>query len=466
MSDSFGLVILAAGQGTRLQLNLPKPLAPIMGKKLVDFPIKAGLSFLEKNGTGFLGFVTGYGREEVESYINKSYSSQSNFHYAFQEKQLGTGDALRSYFANIPEAKKQTYTIVLCADVPVMEDIDIEELYRFVKENNLEGAAATFSAENPFGYGRIIRGGKGFKIVEEKEASDEEKKVTEVNSGFYIIKTEYILKNIDSLSSSNNTGEFYLTDLFSQGESVQPLLVEDASRYIGVNDLRQLEIADRTIRVRKMKRMRDEGGVRFIDLSHTYVEDDVSIENGALIYPNSFISGKTTIKSGAVIETGSVIKDSVIEEGVEVKAYSHLEKVIVRKDAHVGPFARLREGSDIGSESKIGNFVETKKAVLSKGVKVSHLSYVGDAEIGENSNLGCGFITCNYDGANKHKTKIGKGCFIGSDSQMIAPLNIGDECYVASGSTISKDLPDGAFGIGRARQEVKEGMAKRFIKKK
>jgi bifunctional UDP-N-acetylglucosamine pyrophosphorylase/glucosamine-1-phosphate N-acetyltransferase len=347
-----------------------------------------------------------------------------------------------------------------------MEDADIEDLYKFVKDKSLEGAAATFSAENPFGYGRIVRAGKGFKIVEEKEANEEEQKITEVNSGFYIIKTEYILKHIDTLSSNNNTGEFYLTDLFSQEELVQPFLVEEASKFIGVNDLRQLEMADRTIRNRKMRRMRDEGGVRFIDLSHTYIEEDVSIENGALIYPNSFISGKTTIKSGAVIETGSVIKDSVIEEGVKIKAYSHLEKVVVRTNAEVGPFARLREGSDIGSESKIGNFVETKKAILSKGVKVSHLSYVGDAEVGEDSNLGCGFITCNYDGANKHKTKIGKGCFIGSDSQMIAPLNIGDGCYVASGSTISKDLPDGAFGIGRARQEIKEGMAKRFIKKK
>ena len=466
MADSFGLVILAAGQGTRLKLNIPKPLAPIMGKKLVDFPVKASLSFLEKNGLGFLGFVTGFGKDEVENYIKDSYSSQDNFRFAFQEKQLGTGDALRSYFQKIPEASAQTYTIVLCADVPVMEDSDIQKLYNFVKENNLEGAAATFKEDKPFGYGRVIRGKKGFKIVEEKEASEEEQKVDEVNSGFYVLKTKYILKYIDSLSSNNKSGEFYLTDLFSQGENIEPLLFEEGSRFIGVNDLRQLEIADRTIRGRKMKYLRDEIGVRFIDINHTYVEEDVSMEMGVLLYPNSFITGKTIIKEGATVETGCIIKDSVVEEDVEIKAYSHLEKVIIRKKAVIGPYARLREGSDIGSESKIGNFVETKKAVLSKGVKVSHLSYVGDAEIGEDSNIGCGFITCNYDGINKHKTKIGKGCFIGSDSQMIAPLNIGDECYIASGSTISKDLPTGAFGIGRARQEIKEGMAKKFIKKK
>jgi bifunctional UDP-N-acetylglucosamine pyrophosphorylase/glucosamine-1-phosphate N-acetyltransferase len=185
-----------------------------------------------------------------------------------------------------------------------------------------------------------------------------------------------------------------------------------------------------------------------------------------VVYPNVFVEGKSTIGKNCVIEPGSIIRDSILEDEVEIKAYSHLENAVVRKAAGIGPYGRLRPGADVGSEAKIGNFVEVKKAVLDRGVKVSHLSYVGDAEIGENTNIGCGFITCNYDGAQKHKTKIGKNSFIGSDTQMIAPVELGEGCYVASGSTINQDMPAGSFGIARAKQVTKENMAKRFIKTK
>ena len=207
-----------------------------------------------------------------------------------------------------------------------------------------------------------------------------------------------------------------------------------------------------------------ENGVRFIDLSHTYVDLDVKIKAGTCIYPNVFLEGNTEIGADCIIEAGSIIRNSILHNDVSIKAYSHLEDAIVRANASIGPYGRLRPGADIGEESKIGNFVEIKKSKLNKGVKVSHLSYVGDAEIGDQSNIGCGFVTCNYDGKDKHKTKIGKNCFIGSDSQTVAPVEIGDNCFVASGSTINQSMDDGSFAISRSKQVTKSGLAKKFLK--
>ncbi|TDJ05728.1 MAG: hypothetical protein E2O68_05995 [Deltaproteobacteria bacterium] len=207
-----------------------------------------------------------------------------------------------------------------------------------------------------------------------------------------------------------------------------------------------------------------ENGVKFIDKRHTYVAEGVELGPGTVIYPNCHLEGKTKIGKDVTLEPGSIIRDSIIEDQVTIKAYSYIEDSIIRKSATIGPFARVRPGSDLGEESKIGNFVEVKKSKLGNRVKVSHLSYVGDAEIGEDSNIGCGFITCNYDGKNKHKTLIGKKTFIGSDSQTVAPVEIGDNCFVASGTTITNDMPDGSFAISRGRQVTKEKLAKIFLK--
>jgi len=207
-----------------------------------------------------------------------------------------------------------------------------------------------------------------------------------------------------------------------------------------------------------------ENDVKFIDKRHTYVAEGVELGPGTVIYPNCHLEGKTKIGKDVTLEPGSIIRDSIIEDQVTIKAYSYIEDSIIRKSATIGPFARVRPGSDLGEESKIGNFVEVKKSKLGNRVKVSHLSYVGDAEIGEDSNIGCGFITCNYDGKNKHKTLIGKKTFIGSDSQTVAPVEIGDNCFVASGTTITNDMPDGSFAISRGRQVTKEKLAKIFLK--
>lgn len=208
----------------------------------------------------------------------------------------------------------------------------------------------------------------------------------------------------------------------------------------------------------------EEKGVKILDKRHTYIAEGVILGPGTVVYPNCHIEGKTKIGRDVILEPGSIIRDSIIEDQVTIKAYSYIEDSIIRKNATIGPFARVRPGTDLGEESKIGNFVEVKKSKLEKGVKVSHLSYVGDAEIGEDANIGCGFITCNYDGKNKHLTKIGKKTFVGSDSQTIAPVEIGDNCFIASGTTVTNDMPEGSFAISRGRQETKENLAKKFLK--
>lgn len=463
MKMTIGAVILAAGEGKRLKLDAPKPLAPCLDKKLVDFPIRELQKFFSRNNlSGTQTAVIGHQKELVQSYISSRYPEVK---YAVQERQLGTADALRAYFNSSPNTHGFDYTLVICADTPVVSEKELTQMLELLKHESCDGVAATFIESNPKGYGRIIRGTKGFHIVEEKDATDEQRKITEVNSGLYLLKTSYVLEHLKNVDSNNKSGEFYLTDVFKDGFNVKALCFPEGHIFLGVNNLEQLEFVETVLRKQKIADLR-EAGVRFIDSGHTYIDDEVEIGAGTVVYPNTYITGKTKIGKNVVIEMGAQIKDSEVADNAKVLAYSILEDAKLHTKAHAGPFARLRPGSDIGPEAKIGNFVEIKKAVLDRGVKVSHLSYVGDAFIGEETNIGCGFITCNYDGANKHITRIGKNCFIGSDSQTVAPVEIGDECFVASATTVTKNMPDGSFAISRGQQTTKEGMAKRFIKVK
>lgn len=463
MSFSIGAVILAAGEGKRLKLRVPKPLAPCLDKCLVDFSLVELKKFFEKNNVnGSVTAVIGHQREMVKSYIQKSYPYVN---FAIQEKQLGTGDALKSYFASSEETKKFDYTLVLCADTPLITEEEMSNLFNVLRDKKLDAVAASFQEKNPFGYGRIVRGNKGFKIIEEKDADETVKKITEVNSGVYFMKTSYVVEHLKSLNSANKAGEFYLTDVFAQERNVEALEFASAKPFLGVNTLEQLAETESILR-EKIKKVHRNNGVRFIDFNNCYVDTDVEIGFGSVIYPGVHLTGKTVLQEDVVIEHGAIIKDSIVEKNARVLAYSVLESAVVRTKAQAGPFARLRPGADLGPESKIGNFVEIKKAVLEKGVKVSHLSYVGDAHIGEESNIGCGFITCNYDGVNKHVTKIGKNCFIGSDVQTIAPVEIGDDCFVAAASTVTHSMGNGSFAISRGKQVTKEGMASKFIKRK
>lgn len=457
---TFQVVVLAAGQGTRMRLDMPKPLVPILGQPMISY-ILEGISRFSSQVSDMVqtAIVVGHQGEKVESFLD---TREEKYQLAWQREQLGTGHAVQCFFRDIPDAWDTDYLIIACGDTPLLEGEDFLKMYQKVKKDDLEALCAVFKTETPYGFGRIIPQKRGFSIVEEKEASEEERKVKEVNSGFYFFKTEFLKKYLKKINSENKTGEFYLTDLFAFSDNAKTLVFPEKENFLGVNDLIQLEEAETILLRRKIKSLQLKG-VRFIKPESTYVDWAVSIGEGSVIHPQVFLQGNVKIGKNCYLESGVVVKDSHIEDRTNIFSYSYLEEAQVGEDCHIGPMARVRPGSHFEKNVKVGNFVETKKTLLKEGAKVSHLSYVGDAEIGEETNLGCGFITCNYDGAKKHKTIIGRKTFVGSDCQMIAPIEIGDRCFIAAGSTITKNVEDGGFAIARSRQETKEGKASRFL---
>jgi bifunctional UDP-N-acetylglucosamine pyrophosphorylase / glucosamine-1-phosphate N-acetyltransferase len=460
--DKIGVVILAAGQGTRLKVEMAKPMVPLRGRRLVDYPLKAALDFLEATGPGRIGIVLGHKKEELRSYLDDNYA-HVNLTFAIQAQQNGTADAIKAYLKDCSWAKDCEYTLVLCADTPLLTKDIFASLMSRMEGEKLQAIAASFETRKPTGYGRIVRGSPGFKIVEEKDATPQERNIQEVNSGLYLLKTEYLLSKIEGINSVNASGEFYLTDIFDEASRVEALCFDDELSFLGVNNLAQLATSGEVLNERKCLDLML-NGVFVTAPKQSYIEDDVKIGSGTIIAAGCSLSGKTTIAKNVVIENGAVIKDSEIDEGSQILAHSYLEQAKVGAMSSVGPFARLRPGTILHKKVKIGNFVETKKATLMDEAKVSHLSYVGDAEIGKRTNLGCGFITCNYDGANKHFTKIGDDCFVGSDSQIIAPVTIGDRSFIAAASTVTQSVQDESFVISRGKQTTKPGLAKKFLK--
>lgn len=466
MSDSIGLVILAAGKGTRMKIETPKALAKTAGRTLLDYVVDAALEFAKISSLhAEIGLVVGHKKELLEEWLSH-HPAKNQLKTAWQKEQNGTADALKACFNDLPHFWQYDYTLVACADTPMIQAAEFCSLFEALKSHpELVGVAATFEAHNPKGYGRIVHGDKGFHIVEEKDADEKQRTITEVNSGFYILKTKHVKEILGSIGNNNKSGEFYLTDLFQDKFSVKAVKFPSEIPFLGINTMEQLAEVTALLRERKVKQLMLDG-VEFLNPSTVHLDHEVQIGVGSIIYPNVTLLGKTTIGKNVTVESGAFIKNSMVYDQAAILAHCYLEEAVVHAKATIGPMARLRPGADIGSESKIGNFVEVKKSKLAQGVKVSHLSYVGDAEIGENTNIGCGFITCNYDGVQKHKTKIGKNTFIGSDCQMVAPIEIGDDAFVAAGSTITKSVPDGGFGIARSQQLTKEGAAKRFLKTK
>ena len=341
----------------------------------------------------------------------------------------------------------------------------LEGIYREISTHNLKAVVATVTAANPTGYGRVLSHTTGLSIVEEKDASSEVKKIQKINTGLYVFETKYLKDCIDKISNNNKSREFYLTDVFQAGSPVGAVNFERGEDLLGINTLEQLEETSKRLNRRNLISLSQQG-VRFWDFDSTFIEPSVVMASGTVVYPNVIIEGNSKIGQGCTIGAFSHLKDVEFADGVCIKSHSVLEGCKVAAQVEIGPFARLRPGANLGTKAKIGNFVEVKKSTIGPGAKISHLSYVGDAIIGDNTNIGCGFITCNYDGVQKHVTKIGKDCFIGSDSQTIAPVEIGDNCFVASGSTINTSMPDGSFGISRGRQTTHLNMAKKFLKTK
>lgn len=444
-------IVLAAGQGKRMKSKLYKVLHQVCGKPMVGHVLQTvGQVSSERTVV-----IVGHGAEAVKGYLGDTAE------YVLQEQQLGTGHAVRQAEALL--GGEDGLTIVICGDTPLVKAESIEAM----KELHLKsGAAATIMTAdfaNPTGYGRIIRGENGSveRIVEQKDCSPEEAAVREINTGTYIFDNQKLFAALAKVTNNNAQGEYYLTDVIrifrEAGESVQGWCTDDNAEAIGVNDRIALAEAEQLMR-RRINRRHMVNGVTFIDEAAAYIEADVQIGADTIIYPGTVLKGNTVIGEDALIGPNTEITNSTVGNGVTVK-YSVVNESVIGAKSSVGPYANLRPGSKLGEDCKIGDFVELKNASLDDGSKVSHLSYVGDAKVGKDVNIGCGAITVNYDGFNKQFTEIADNAFVGSNVNLIAPVKIGEGAYVVAGSTITKDVPAGDMAIARERQTNKPGYA-------
>ncbi|MFK9119985.1 bifunctional UDP-N-acetylglucosamine diphosphorylase/glucosamine-1-phosphate N-acetyltransferase GlmU [Peribacillus castrilensis] len=451
MSNRYA-IILAAGQGTRMKSKLYKVLHPVCGKPMVQHVID------QVNQLQIEDIVTviGHGAEKVQEQLGDSCK------YALQEQQLGTAHAVMQA-ESVLSAKSGT-TLVICGDTPLIKAETMKELIALHEQSQAKATILTAYADNPAGYGRVLRGEGGLveKIVEHKDASEEERYVKEINTGTYCFDNQALFSALQKVSNENVQGEYYLPDVIEilkeEGEVVTAFQSSEFEETLGVNDRVALSQAEQILRKRiNEKHMRN--GVTIIDPLTTFIEADVQIGQDTVINPGSFIKGKSIIGQDCLIGPNTEISDCEIGDGTEV-LQSVVHESSIGSFVKIGPFAHVRPQSDIKDSVKIGNFVEIKKTVFGKGSKASHLSYIGDAEVGENVNIGCGSITVNYDGKNKYLTKIEDNVFIGCNSNLVAPVTVGEGAYVAAGSTITQDVPQQALSVARARQVNKEDYVK------
>ncbi len=455
--EKITAIILAGGQGTRMKSPLPKVLHPVAGVPMITKII----TNCKKADFDEIRLVVGHGQNLVKNVVDPL-----GVQTFVQTEQLGTADAVKSAQVDSIEGD----VVILNGDHPLITVDDLKHFISDFREQKLDLAVVSVELDNPGEFGRIVRQSNILKaIVEAKDAGPEALKIKEVNTGIYVVKADLLKKYLPQIKNQNSKKEFYLTDLISLAienkKNVQALCSKNKNVAHGVNN--QIELAAATRIVFQMKNAQLlHSGVIIIDPTSTYIEDTVIVGAGTVIYPGVFIRGKTAVGAFCVIEPNAFISDSVIDEAVQIKAGSYLEQAIVHSNAKIGPYARLRPDTEIGSEAQIGNFVELKKVKFGKKSKAGHLTYLGDAEIGEDVNIGCGTITCNYAAdKKKYKTIIGDRVFVGSDSQFVAPITVGSDSIIASGSTITKDVPAEALAIARGRQENKLGMAAKFKKK-
>ena len=453
MTEKYA-VILAAGQGTRMKSKLYKVLHPVCGKAMVDHV----LTQLERVGIDQIVTVVGHGADQVKQLLGDRTT------YALQAEQLGTGHAVMQ--AEDVLGQKDGITLVTCGDTPLFTAETFKQLFAYHEQQGAAATVLTAHTDQPFGYGRIIRDAAGTvaKIVEQKDATPEEAAVQEINTGVYCFNNQELFAALHQLSNDNAQGEYYLTDVIGilkqAGKQVGAFQMDDFTESMGVNDRVALANATRVMQQRINTRHM-QNGVTMIDPATTYIDTDVQIGNDTVIEPGVVLKGKTSIGSDCVIGAHSEIRDSVIEDGVTVTA-SFLENAVMHKDSNIGPYSHLRPKAEIGVGVHIGNFCEVKNAQIGQNTKVGHLTYVGDATLGKEINIGCGTVFVNYDGMNKHHTNVGDYSFIGSGSNIIAPVEIGDHAYVAAGSTITDDVAPHDMGIARGRQVNKKGYYDRY----
>jgi bifunctional UDP-N-acetylglucosamine pyrophosphorylase/glucosamine-1-phosphate N-acetyltransferase len=453
MNDNLEVIILAAGLGTRMKSSTIKILHRAAGRPIIDYvlDLAAGLS------SNPPVMIVGHQRDAVQQAVGE------RARYAVQEEQLGTGHAVLQAATVLTSDKR---VLILSGDVPLTRP---ETLKRLLDEHERSGNALTLltmKLADPAMYGRIVRDGDGavMRIVEAKDASDEEKRIDEVNAGIYIFDGGHLFDNLRNLKPANAQKEYYLTDLLATirdaGHRVGAVVADDPVEALGVNSRADLAEVENEIQRRVVARLMSEG-VTFRNPSTVVIDSTVTIGADSVVYPFVTLEGNTRIGRDCVIEPGVHLINVTVGNDVHLKTGTVADDAVIEDEAVVGPYAHLRAGTKLGRHVKVGNFVETKKAVFGAGAKASHLSYIGDAEVGAEVNIGAGTITCNYDGVNKHKTIIEDGAFIGSDSQLVAPVRIGRGAYVGAGSTITKDVPPESLALSRTPQRVVEGWASR-----
>lgn len=446
MTNIFAIV-LAAGQGTRMKSKLYKVLHPVCGKPMVQHVV----DHIETLDVKRIVTVVGHGAEMVKEQLGE----QSE--YVLQAEQLGTAHAVQQ--AEPVLGSLEGTTLVVCGDTPLIRPETMKALFDYHTSQNAKATILTAVAEDPTGYGRILRDAEGSvaQIVEQKDATEEQRKVTEINTGTYCFDNKALFEALKLVKNDNAQGEYYLPDVIEilqkQGDLVAAYVTESFEETLGVNDRFALSQAEEIMRARINERhMRN--GVTIINPSTTHISADAVIGSDTVIQPGCIIEGKSIIGGDCIIGPNSHIVDSEIGDSTTIHSSVVLQSKVGNETA-VGPFAHLRPASSLGDHVKVGNFVEVKKSNLGDYTKVSHLSYIGDAEVGDNCNIGCGTITVNYDGKNKFKTIIEDDVFVGCNSNLVAPVTLGAGSFIAAGSTVTKDVPGDALAIARARQENK-----------
>jgi bifunctional UDP-N-acetylglucosamine pyrophosphorylase/glucosamine-1-phosphate N-acetyltransferase len=448
-------IVLAAGQGTRMKSPLPKVLHRLCGWPMLDFVVQAALDA----GADDAVVVVGYGREPVEAHLAARFGDRVRT--AVQAEQRGTGHAVQCAMPAL--AAEAHAALLLYGDTPLVLAGDLERLLAAREAGDRELGMLTCRVAEPHGYGRIMRdeAGRVTGIVEHRDASEAQRRIDEINPGMYAARVDFLREALAGLESNNDQGELYLTDIVAGAAKLGEVasLDADAATLAGINDRAQLAASERAMYQRIADGWRRAGAT----VRHgACIEAGVAIEADATIEHGVVVRGSSHIGAGARIDVGCVLDDVEVAAGARLLPYSVCSQSRIGSAAQVGPFSHLRPDSVIGDEARVGNFVETKKTVFRRGAKANHLAYLGDGVIGEGANVGAGTIFCNYDGFQKHETVIGAGAFIGSDSQLIAPITIGDGAYVATGTTVTMDVPADALAISRVRQSNKEDYAPRL----
>ncbi|AFZ66158.1 bifunctional UDP-N-acetylglucosamine diphosphorylase/glucosamine-1-phosphate N-acetyltransferase GlmU [Deinococcus peraridilitoris] len=455
MSEApLDVVILAAGQGTRMRSRRPKVLQPVLGRPMVAWAVNIARELNARQTV----VVTGHGAEEVEAAL-----ASDGLTFARQDRQLGTGHA---FLAGARQLPGDGDVLVLYGDTPLLASTTVRAMLQAHRAEQSALTVLTARLPDATGYGRVVRGADGQveRIVEEKAATDEEKRLNEFNSGVYLMDRR-APQLASRIGRDNAAGEYYLTDLVAlyrdEGARVSAFVIADPDEVMGANDRVQLAQAEGIMRRRVNERLM-RAGVTLLDPKTTYIDDTVGIGQDTVVGPGVVIRGHSEIGPDCVIGAYSVLEDTVLAGGVCIKPHSVLEGTRVGSGSDVGPFARLRPGTVLAEQVHVGNFVEVKNATLEAGAKAGHLAYLGDAQIGREVNIGAGTITANYNGVVKSQTVIGDGAFIGSNSVLVAPVRVGTGAIVGAGSAVNKDVPEGALAVARGAQRNIEGWARRF----